>query len=179
MDKIKFIKRLFSSILIAVFLFSCSSYQIFYTSELNKYLEPNRAYNYISSFSVRIPKGFFQVNDNRFYASDIWLVKKNYSETISVNKINTEKIFDESDVLDLLIKFRKMNYQQKLKNFNKFTFSIERKKIRGFKYVNNKNRYIFVLLYKVGKNFFEIVYTKNNDTFSSIPLAVINSLKLS
>lgn len=169
--------RLSEFFLIAAFLFSCSSGNYYSERELKDFLTNERIYSQTGEFSVLKPYDWNSVKENKFNSKDLWLVKDDDGETITLNKINAKPDVTEHDVLLALINYRKINYGGKLNGFEQTEVRIGNKILRGFKYADDSGKNVFVYLCKKNNLTVEAVYETELKSFSPVVLAVLNSLE--
>ncbi len=84
-------KKIFvqSITLLLIFLFSCSGPSSLYNFDAE--LSSDLASSKTTNLKVNIPRGWFTADDNRSEKIDLWLIKDDYSSTISFIRINPDK----------------------------------------------------------------------------------------
>lgn len=84
-------KKIFvqSITLLLIFLFSCSGPSSLYNFDAE--LTSDLAFSKTTDLKVNIPRGWFTADDNSDEKIDLWLIKDDYSSTISFIRINPDK----------------------------------------------------------------------------------------
>lgn len=152
----------FGSLIIIVILYSCgSSSTSIYTSDY--LLSNDKAYSKTSNIYVSLPQDWFTAEDNECKCTELWIVKNDYTASISFRKINIEPSilgeFGESEP-EKVADYSKIFTRAKLgKNFDKFsgeeTFLISGKKAAAYQYVNDKDQRVRVVIFKHFDKFYE------------------------
>ncbi len=168
--------RLWGFFLVAVFLFSCSAGG-FSETELNSLLSNERVFARNAAFSVLKPYGWLNVAENKYDVAELWLVKNDYSETISLNKINAPEKTTLDEIFAAAVRYRKINYGNRLNGFEKLETKIGEKNFPGFEYTDDKGKNVFVYLCEEDEFFIELVYETPEKKRPTIALAVLNSIK--
>ncbi len=171
-----FTTRLLSFMLLTAFLFSCSA-QRYSVNELNDLLTNERITSPNAIFSVLRPHDWRGIYENKYNSAEIWLVKDDYSETLSLNRISLTKTTDVSVLLDAAIKYREINYGSELRDLQRITEIIDEEKIPGFKYANKKGKNVFTYLYTRNNFFVEATLTTSKNEVDPVVFAVLNSIK--
>ena len=177
----------FALIICTVALCSCST-GINSVSTTNYPLSNEKAYSKTSNIYVDLPDGWFVAEDNECNCTDLWIVKDDYSASISFRKIN----LDEETLNNLsgnktekVAGYCKIFIRTKLgesfdKFFNEETFHLGEKTFTAFRYVNDKNQTVRAVVFKHYDDFFESDALSNglgdlNDLFT-IQNAVLSTL---
>ena len=152
------------SIICFIVLSSCSTGVTSISTQASEYpLSNEKAYSKTSNIYIDLPYGWFVAEDNECNCTDLWIVKDDYSGSISFRKIN----LDEETLHDLsgnetekIAAYSKIFVRTILgKNFDKFsgeeTFKLGEKTFSAFRYVNEKNQRIRAVIFKHFDDFFE------------------------
>lgn len=126
-----------------------------------------------SSLSVKIPKGWSAVDDNECKCTDLWLVKDDYSATLNFVILNLDSLTTveiRNDNINSLVQLSKAFVKAKCGNeFKGFTndesFEINKNKFAAYQYVDEKMRNIRVIIFKSGRQYYEL---------SAIPVKIKN-----
>ncbi len=175
MNKFCSFLRLWGYILVAVFLFSCSGG--FSIADLQEHLSNERVFARSGDFSALVPKDWLPVTENKNNSANLWFVKKDYSETISINKIIIPQGIGYEEIFTVAVNYRKINYGGELKELKKFDVEIDGKKIKAFSYEDAEGKNVFVYLSAMKNFFLETVFSSNENEQSLVALAVVGSLK--
>ena len=117
-----------------------------------------------SQLSVKVPNGWFAVEDNENKLIDLWLVKDAYSATLNFVALNIDSLTMKqilSDEINSIIEFskafKKAKYGKSFGGFvNQETFEINKKIFSAYEYLDDAKRDIRVVVFKVGNKFFEL-----------------------
>jgi hypothetical protein len=148
--------------LFAAILNSCSSglYSIydFDFPMTNKIAKSNSSF-----IEVKIPQGWFVAEDNEYNATDLWLVKDDYSATIkfvmvSINDDDSQKSLLTQ--LDRIAELNKLPVKKKLgksfKDFSEEVIENGTQKFLAFQYIDQKNQPVRTIVFKLGVKYFEV-----------------------
>lgn len=182
--------KLIISVILLLFLFSCSSSTSIYKSDYP--LTSDIANSESQTLTVNIPKGWFTADDNQENKSDLWLVRDDYSATISFTPI----IFDEeikdrygNSNLSEIVNYSKLS--QKLAHLNKFidllkneSFEMNGIKFNSYQFAGKQGNLYRVVVFEYGDHFYECIAVikppqsaeKKNEIFST-QNSVLNSIK--
>ena len=100
------------AILFLTFLFSCSGPSSLY--KFDTILTTDAAVSPTTGLQVNIPRGWFTAEDNQDKKIDLWLVKDDYSSTISFVRINPDEEIlkgPSANVLKKIKEYSKLNNQ--------------------------------------------------------------------
>ncbi len=151
-----------ASIIFAVVLSSCSTgITSLYTSDYP--LSDEKAYSKTSNIYVNLPRDWFVAEDNECNCTDLWIVKNDYSASISFRKINpTKAVLDAlgENEIEKVAEYDKIFIRIKLgKGFDKFsneeTFQVGSNTFTAFQYTNDKNQQVRVVVFKHYDKFYE------------------------
>lgn len=129
-------------------------------------------------FTISSPKKWFVAQENKTNSKDIWLIKDDYSSSITINPISVENNFT---TFEDVLKFLKISKQvsdnpSKIENLE---FNSRITTIAGFKYTNSiGNLQTILLVYKNSRIFeaFLSEKTLNQENLNTL-LAICNSLE--
>lgn len=115
------------------------------------------------SFSVLLPKGWFIAEDNELRINEIWLIKEDYSASISFIPINVDSSTASQlaagglqELKRLNIAFRKAKIGNKpVSIFNEELFQINSNDFLAYEYPDENNAKIRVVLFKFEGKFYE------------------------
>jgi len=142
-----------------------------------------------SKLSVKLPAGWYAADDNENNFIDLWLVKSDYSATLSFIPLNVDpeavKEADKSElesVLNISKTFKKAKYGTSLKAFtNEEIFKINNDEYGAYEYTDSQNRLIRVVLLKFNNKYYELtaIPVKNQDAqeLYKIQNSILSSLK--
>ena len=189
MINLKLLKIIIPAILLML-LFSCSGSASLYESDYP--LTSDAAYSESQKLTVNIPKGWFTADDNQENKSDLWLIKEDYSATISFTPI----IFDEeikdrygNSNLSEIVNYSKLS--QKLAHLNEFidllkneSFEMNGMKFSFYQFAGKHGNLYRVVVFEYSDHFYECIAAikppqsneKKNEIFS-IQNSVLNSIK--
>lgn len=146
--------------LLLIFLYSCSGPSSLYNFDAE--LTSDIAVSRTTELKVNIPRGWFTAEDNENEKIDLWLIKDDYSATISFVRIN----FDEETLKEL-----RKNKLKKIKEYSllnnqlvyrdKFvdllkneSFELDDREIEVYQFAGSKNLYR-VAVFKYQNVFYE------------------------
>ena len=141
-----------------------------------------------AQLSVKIPQGWFTVEDNENKLIDLWLVKDDYSATLNFIALNIDSLTMkeiQSDEIKSVIEFSKIFKKAKYgKSFGGFVnqenFEINKKKFSAYEYLDEAKRNIRVAVFKSDGRFYELtaipVKTQNLQELYKIQNSVLSSI---
>lgn len=172
-------------LLIFVFIFGCTSTV---RDDNNNLLSDIKIKSNYSDFTVRLPKGWFNSKDNTNFNSDILLINKDFSSSVTVNPFNFKDTSGLSDydktrsainnylfINKILYKNRKYNDPIITEKNNSFIgileYTDERKMISKLSVVLKNNKFFEVESHQIKKNF-------KVEDLEKIHLSVASSISL-
>lgn len=116
------------------------------------------------SLSVKIPAGWFAADDNENIVNDLWLIKNNYSASLNFVPVNVDTIINYANqtmqlesVMEMSVLFKKAKLGGMFKGIvNKELFSIGHNEFIAYEFVDETQRQIRVVLFKLGPRFYEV-----------------------
>jgi len=179
-------KRVLKALLfaaLAALLFSCSSSRSRYNFDFP--FSDKLAYPSDSSFSVAIPQGWYQVEDNECNCNNILLMRNGLKASLNLIPVAMDNVSAgriEKEPLTDLIKYSKIIKSQKtgisLRIIEKENFKSDEIPVRAYKYLNSKGFEQRVVVFSIGGNYFELngnSATTNKDVLNDL-FAAQNSL---
>ncbi len=168
-------KRIILLTIFSVLLIKCTS-SLTSIYSFDHPLSNERAYSTLSNISVRIPDGWYQVEDNEYGTISLWLVKDDLSASLTFNVINVdETILKENpdDALSRVSEYNKIFVKAKLgKSFAGFSneekFELNGKDFISYQYTNNENQYIRVVVFRYKEKFYELVAVSGNQFIKEV-----------
>jgi len=154
--------KLFASLICSIALCSCSA-GITSLPTSDYPLSNEKAYSKTSNIYVNLPNGWFVAEDNECNCTDLWIVKDDYSASISFRKIN----LDKETLNDLtgnetgkVAGYTKIFIRAILgKDFDKFSgeenFGLGNRTFSAYRYTNDKNQPVRVVVFKHYNYFYE------------------------
>jgi hypothetical protein len=143
-----------------------------------------------SNLTVKIPAGWFAADDNECNCIDLWLIKNDYSATLSFISLNVDStvIKEESGkseietVLSISKTFKKAKYGNSLKAFtNEEFFTKDNNQFAAYEYMDSQNRITRVVVLKYNNKFYELTAVPVKDQpaqeLYNIQNTVISSIK--
>ena len=165
---------------------SCGGASIY---ETDYPLSKEMAYSKTSNLYVNLPSGWFTAEDNECNCTDLWIVKNDYSQSITFKKINLDeavlKEFDGNG-LDKIAFYSKTFARVKLgkdfKNFsNEEVFEINGKTFAAYEYLNKNQIPVRVVVFRQYNKYYESEAIakdgKNSVELFKIQNAVLSTLK--
>lgn len=150
------------SIIIFVFMISCgggiaSIYQRDYP------LSKEMAYSKTSNLYVNLPSGWFSAEDNEYNRTDLWIVKNDYSESITFRKMNLDETVQkeiDGNGLDKITFYSKTFTKVKLgKDFSNFSneevFEMNGKTFAAYEYLNKNHIPVRVVVFRQYDKYYE------------------------
>jgi hypothetical protein len=119
-----------------------------------KYLTNERTTSRDGSFSVNIPNGWFASKENSKNVIDLWLVKNDYSATISFIKIKDRKL-NLSEIVKNSLIFRKTNGAVTKGTEKLLDYTFDKISGQGFSYIDTNKRPVTVFDIIKGNNIYE------------------------
>lgn len=172
------------SLLILLFVTACGGGDL-YINHYDELLTREKAYSKTSNIYVELPIDWFTAEDNECNCTDLWLVKKDYSASITFKKIN----IDDQSLLqsepDKIAEYNKLFLRAKIGNgFKGFSgeeiFELNGKNFSAYEYENEKDQLVRVVVFKHYDKFYECeAVTKNaavKDDLIRIQNAVLSTL---
>ena len=137
---------------LSLLFFSCSGPSSLYN--FDAVLSSDLASSQTTSLKVSIPHGWFTAQDNKDNKIDLWLIKDDYSATISFLKINPDQATIKNlsrDGLNKIKEYSKLNsklahrtsFIDLLKNEN---FELNGRKFTSYQFAGSNNLYRVVVL---------------------------------
>jgi hypothetical protein len=143
-----------------------------------------------SKLSAKIPTGWFAADDNECNCIDLWLIKNDYSATLSFISLNIDStaVKEEASkselekVLSISKTFKKAKYGSSLKTFsNEEFFANEKNQFAAYEYMDSQNRLTRVVLFRYNNKYYELTAVPVKDQPSQelykIQNAVLSSIK--
>ncbi len=121
---------------------SCSVNKI-YRKDFVKYLTNERTTSRNGNYSVNVPTGWFASKENGKNIIDLWLIKDDYSATISFVNIKDDEI-DLSKIVDNSLTFRKTNGTVTDGTDKLLEYSFNEITAEGFSYIDKSNHPVTV-----------------------------------
>jgi len=174
-------------LLIIVFVFySCGSSPSNYIAL--QQLSDNTAFSKTSKLYVKLPKGWFVAEENDCNCTELWIVKHDYSESITFKKINvdeeTKKNISENKI-QLIAGYNKIFLQTKFGKANiefidEKPFELNGNLFSAYTYKNPSEQIIRVVVFKHDDNIMESEAVSkngsNSDELFMIQNAVLSTL---
>jgi hypothetical protein len=173
-------KNISLSLLILIFVTACGGGDL----SINHYdelLTREKAYSKTSNIYVELPKNWFTAEDNECNCTDLWLVNKDYSSSITFKKINIEDSSLMKGEPEKIAEYSKMFVRAKSGNiYNEENFDINDKKFSAYMYLNESRQEVRVVVFKHHDKYYECeAVTKNakaKDDLVRIQNAVLSTL---
>lgn len=116
------------------------------------------------SLSVKIPTGWFAADDNENNLNDLWLIKNDYTASLNFVPVNVDTIINDKNqngqlesVMKLSVLFKKAKLGGRFNGIvNKESFSINHNEFIAYEFVEETQRQIRVVLFKLGSRFYEV-----------------------
>ncbi len=153
--------KLITASSILIFLFACSGSSSLYESDYPLTADISRAEN--ESLTVNIPKGWFSAEDNKENKLDLWLIKDDYSATISFIPINLDSQTEGrygTISLNTIVEYSKLS--QKLAHMNSFidlmkneSFEMNYMQFRAYQFAGTNANSYRVVVFQLGDKYFE------------------------
>ncbi len=172
---VNFVKKIVSIILI-VLLISCGGGEATINKSMPK-LSGEKAYSKTSNLYVNLPADWFVAEDNECNCIDLWLVKNDYSASISFKKINFNNPGDfenESNEVEEITKYSKAFVSAELEiqfqNLNdEKTFQLNEKIFSAYRYKNQDEYFVRTVVFKHHGKYFECeAVSQNGDTAENL-----------
>lgn len=149
-------------------------------------LTNEKAYSTLSNISVKIPEGWYQIDDNEYGTISLWLMKNDLSSSLQFSLINLDDAIIKDNPDNSLEKVKEYNkIFVKLKYGNEFTgffnqedFEINGKSFKAYQYTNDKNQIIRTVIFIHKEKFYESVAVTNSKN-SDFELFTIQNTVLS
>lgn len=118
-----------------------------------------------SMLTVKIPAGWYAADDNECNCIDLWLIKNDYSATLSFISLNVDStaVKEESGkseletVLSISKTFKRAKYGNSLKAFtNEEFFTNDKNQFAAYEYIDSQNRATRVVVLKYNNKFYEL-----------------------
>ncbi|HEX3072907.1 MAG TPA: hypothetical protein VHP30_04785 [Ignavibacteriales bacterium] len=155
---------LFFCAALAIFMYACAAAEVkpLYTSDYP--LTDDFAYSLSTDFSVRIPEGWFTSEDNECKCIDLWLIRDDFSATISfaaIDFLSSGPLNQtQEDVMKEAVLYSKAQRMAKLQD--KFTpyetdeyFKIRGEQYAAYQYIGDEGLPIRVVLFSYKGRYFE------------------------
>jgi hypothetical protein len=143
-----------------------------------------------SKLAVQLPSGWYSADDNECNCMDLWLVKNDYSATLSFIPLNidADAIKNEAGmseleaVLSISKTFKKAKYGSSLKSFiNEEFFTINNSQFAAYEYSDSQKRLTRVIVLKYNNKFYELtalpIKGQDAQELYKIQNSVLSSLK--
>lgn len=126
-------------------------------------LSKEMAYSKTSNLYVNLPSGWFTAEDNECNCTDLWIVKGNYSQSITFKKINLDEAVQKEigeNGLDKIAFYSKTFARVKLgkdfKNFyNEEVFEMNGKTFTAYDYLNKNQIPVRVVVFRQYDKYYE------------------------
>lgn len=136
------------------------------------------------AISVLLPKGWFIAEDNEFRINEIWLIKEDYSASISFIPINVDSSTANQLVIGGLPELKRLNFafrKAKVGNaplsfLNEEFFQVNHTKFLAYEYTGQGNSKIRVVLFKFKDKFYECTASSSNSQNSEELFNVQNTI---
>lgn len=146
-------------------------------------LSNERAYSTLSNISVKIPDGWYQIEDNEYGTISLWLVKNDLSASLTFNVINVDEAAlkeNPEDILTRVSEYNKIFVKAKLGgSFTGFSdeeeFELNGKNFVSYRYANSENQHVRVIVFRYKEKFYELVAVSGNQ-FSKVVFEIQNSI---
>lgn len=152
---------------------------------------------YVSSqntpLKVRLPNGWFEAVDNEFGAVDIWMIKDDMSQSMSIIPINpdneTQKEISEKGISILLNyskSFKRAELGSEFKNLGKDEFfRSDMKSCAAYRYTGKNSEIVRVAVFQISGKFYEFsaIYHLNDksdaatDELFRLQNSILNAIK--
>lgn len=148
--------------LLPLFFYSCSSglssiYNFDYP------LTEKTAKSNSSLIEIKIPKGWFVAEDNEHLATDLWLVKDDYSATIKFIMINLNDEKSGSNSINQLERIAGINKQiikaklgKSFAGFKDEVIELGARKIPAFQFTDQMNQPVRTIIFSQENKYFEL-----------------------
>ena len=152
-------------------------------------LSKEMAYSKTSNLYVNLPSGWFTAEDNEYNCIDLWIVKNNYSQSITFRKMNLDEAVQKEigeNGLDKIAFYSKTFTKVKLgKDFSSFSneeiFEMNGKTFAAYEYLNINQIPIRVVVFRQYYKYYESEAIakdgKNTVELFKIQNAVLSTLK--
>jgi hypothetical protein len=143
-----------------------------------------------SKLSVKMPSGWYTADDNENNFIELWLVKNDYSATLSFIPLNMDQETLKEDTgkseLETAIStsktFKKAKYSSTLKAItNEEIFTIDTNQYGAYEYTDSQNRLVRVVVLKYNNRYYELTAlpVKNQDAqeLYKIQNSILSTLK--
>lgn len=135
-------------------------------------------------FSVLLPKGWFIAEDNDLRINEIWLIKEDYSASISFIPINVDSSTADQLVLGGLQELKRLNIafrKAKVGNasfsiLNEEFFQVNDTEFFAYEYTTEDHAKIRVVLFKFNGKFYECSASSSNSQNSEELFNVQNTI---
>ncbi|MEW6195744.1 MAG: hypothetical protein AB1521_11375 [Bacteroidota bacterium] len=133
-------------------------------------LSNERAYSTLSNISVKIPDGWYQIEDNEYGTISLWLVKNDLSSSLTFNLINVDDNALDGEPGDALEKvswynqaFVKVKYGKNFTGFqNQENFELNGKKFIAYQYFTVEKKNVRVVVFRHKEKFYELIAVSNS-----------------
>lgn len=131
--------------------------------ETDYLLSKEMAYSKTSNLYINLPSGWFSAEDNECNCTDLWIVKSNYSQSITFKKINLDETVQkelDGNGLDKIAFYSKTFARVKLgrdfKNFsNEEVFEMNGKTFAAYEYLNKNQIPVRVVIFRQYDKYYE------------------------
>ncbi len=148
--------------LLPLFFYSCATgYSSIYNFDYP--LTEKTAKSNSSLIEIKIPLGWFVAEDNEHLATDLWLVKDDYSATIKFIMVNLNEEKSKSSSINQLERIAEINKQiikaglgKSFSGFNDEKIELGTKIIPAFQYNNQVNQPVRTIIFSLENKYFEL-----------------------
>lgn len=180
-------KKFAAYVFISLLIYSCSAsinslYSFDYT------LTSQKAFSRNTNISVNIPDGWFTAVDNEYNRIDLWLIKNDFSQSLSFTVINADeetKKNIQKNGISKLAEYSKISIRAELGNsfkgfFNDENFDLGKNQFYAFQYNDKNAKTIRIVLFEHKNRFYQLTAissgSNNYEQLWAIQNTVLTSL---
>lgn len=150
-------------------------------------LTAEQAHSASGDITVSIPGGWFEALDNDCNCRELWLVKDDYSASISFSVINTDSLTktgiaknELAGIAELSRDFKKIKYGEKFREYGTpENFSVNSIKFYSYQYYAAEGLPARVVVFKFNDRYFECAANYSSENSGKELFAVQNSVLVS
>jgi hypothetical protein len=173
-DKVKKISVIFSRffnlkvilIFTVIFILQSCSVSKLYRKDFVKYLTNERTTSRDGNYSVNIPYGWFASKENSKNVIDLWLIKSDYSATISFVNIQSPEL-NLSQIANNSLIYRKTNGIVSKRTEKFLDYFFDKMNAKGFSYIDTNKHPVTVIDIVKGNNIYEATLINFSDKKSN------------
>lgn len=169
--------------LLSVIVISCSA-AVTSIYKFDYPMTPERAESLSGNFSAAVPQGWFTAVDNECNCRDLWIVRDDYSASISFSVIYMDSLTraqisgnELEGIADISRDFKRIKFGKNFKEYgDPENFEIDSLKCSAYKYLDENNLPVRVVVFGIKEIYFECSANSTREISAAELFTVQNSV---